>query len=88
MNIGFMNLNGKRYIVPHWIEVDETVTYDNILDYVPENRKISEPKIETFKVEGKPYVIRVFNGTISCNCPGFTFHRKCKHVTAFKEGNK
>ena len=89
-NLGFMNINGKRYIVPHWIEVDESVTYDNIMDYVPaESVEESRlPKMETFKVAGKSYVITVIDHKISCNCPGFTFHRKCKHVEAFKKEHK
>jgi len=84
MNIGFMNLNGKRYIVPHWIEVGETVTYDNIMDYISKDSVIPEPKIETYSVAGKPYTIAVVDGKISCSCPGFKFHKKCKHITEFK----
>ncbi len=80
-----MNLNGKRYIVPHWIEVNDSVTYDNILDYVPKDLVVYVPKVETFPVEGKPYTISVIGNKMTCSCPGFQFHRKCKHIVAFKE---
>ncbi len=88
VNLGFMNLNGKRYIVPHWIEVDESVTYDNILEYVPEEKLPEAPKVETFHVVGKPYLITVVNDKASCSCPGFTFHKRCKHIVAFNESRQ
>ena len=40
-------------------------------------------KDEVRKVKGSTgveYTVTTSGGTTSCNCPGFTFRRKCKHT--------
>jgi len=85
MHPGIMVLNNQRYIVPYWIPVGTEVTMDNILDHVPAELIPMKPKVEVYQVTNKPYVIKVMFGKVSCDCPGFQFRRKCKHVTMFLE---
>lgn len=86
MNPAFMELNGKRYIVPYWIEVDDSVNFSNISDFIPKDKNGS-PNIQCYPVDGKPYTITVYNGRVACDCMGYKFRNKCKHTTAFKEKN-
>lgn len=71
--------------MPYWVEVDQTATLEDALRYVHvDTQVVHKPIMETFKVEGRPYVITVMDTNISCSCPGFQFRRKCKHVEAYK----
>lgn len=35
--------------------------------------------------KGKKYNVKKANGSYSCNCTGFEFHGKCKHIQLVKE---
>lgn len=73
-------LNGKLFIVPGYIEVPNDTTLDNIQWIRP---KVAKTNIVTKHV-GK-YVLNIHsNGKITCDCPGYTFRRKCKHAEAEK----
>lgn len=38
-------------------------------------------KVKSKSIEGKEYTVRVFpTGEIRCECPGFVFSGKCRHV--------
>ena len=75
----------KTYIMPYWIEVDESATLADALAYVPiKSAVINQPTVKTFQVEGRPYVISVTGKRVTCSCPGFQFRHKCKHVNAFR----
>lgn len=77
--------NGKRYIVPFWIEIDSYISYDDAKKLIPKELLESKPNFEVFDVPGRPYTIMVQAGRISCSCPGFKFKHKCKHTKAFEE---
>lgn len=38
--------------------------------------------VNTFasKTSKAVYTVFDYNGLITCNCPGFTFRRKCRHI--------
>ena len=62
------------------------------LEYVSgkEAEQIEAPSKEdaTWSVKGsgkKFYTVTKKGNTWSCTCPGFTYHKKCKHVDAKKE---
>ena len=45
-------------------------------------------QIQDFPVvgsKGKLYTVKKSNGSYSCNCTGFEFHGKCKHIQLVKE---
>ncbi len=45
-------------------------------------------QIQDFPVvgsKGKMYTVKKSNGSYSCNCTGFEFHGKCKHIQLVKE---
>jgi hypothetical protein len=68
-------INGRTLVMPNWMEVPSGTTLD-MLEWV---RPVTEtPKI-TLKHIGK-YILHIHdNGTVTCDCPGFTFRKKCKH---------
>lgn len=38
-------------------------------------------KVKSKSEEGKEYTVRAFDtGEIRCECPGFVFNGKCKHI--------
>ena len=86
MRIGFANTLSGRYIVPHWIKVNDDVTFDNVLKYIPAHIIENEKKyqVKRFKVPGKKYIIMQTGSYWSCSCVGFRYHKKCKHLTQFK----
>jgi hypothetical protein len=46
----------------------------------------SETKIRQFKVAGsKTYMVSLSGNHFSCECIGFKYYAKCKHITAVKK---
>jgi len=86
--------SGKTYVVAGdqpWIEVPEGTTLDDV-------RWIRAPQPETdpvdvqeqiFKVEGskgnKYTVKRAQNDSWSCECVGYGYRQRCKHIEKAKE---
>ena len=92
------NVNDERWMVftgdnGGWFRIDSSVTLDMV-----QNRWIKwESKKETdthapqaeWKIpgsKGNEYTVSHKNGQWSCECVGFGFRRKCKHVEKAKEG--
>ena len=85
--------SGKTYIVAGdqpWIEVPEGTTLDEVTWkplQKPEKAPSDVPK-QVFKVEGSKgleYIVKqAANGTWSCECVGFGYRNKCKHITNCK----
>lgn len=75
--------NGKLYIVPQWIEVPADTTDDQVVhklpDYLVKNKSVL---VGRFKSSSSNAIYAVFKkGTdYSCDCPGFIFNKKCKHI--------
>jgi len=82
--------SGKTYVVAGdqpWIEVPEGTTLDDVRwmrASKPETDPVDVPK-QVFKVEGSKgleYTVKqAANGTWSCECVGFGYRNKCKHIT-------
>lgn len=72
-------LGNKLYAVPSYTELPEGTTL-NMLEWV----RPTTPKA-SFKTKhvGK-YIITIYDsGRVTCDCPGFTFRKKCKHSAEF-----
>ena len=83
--------SGKTYIVAgKWVEVPEGTTLADADKYV----KYVRPHVttKTWKVtstSGNQYTIRRFGeNRYTCDCPGFKFYKKCKHIKNLVESSQ
>jgi hypothetical protein len=76
-----------------WIQVPSTTTFNEVKEaWIPDRAPIiPKPKsveIKAFKIpssNGKgSYEVRFEHGQWNCDCPGFGFRRKCKHIEKAK----
>ncbi len=88
-----MSIGSDKYIMPGWYKLDNnTETLPNIEDikfipYKPKEDNI--PNIESdsiYKVRSskgdKVYEVKMNNsGSLECECVGFGFRRRCRHIT-------
>ena len=75
-------IHGKTYVVPSWQEVAKGTTLDMISWQRP---VFVSPTIITKHVS--KYIITIYgDGRVTCDCPGYTFRRKCKHADAEPRG--
>lgn len=81
----------KTYIVPHWIEVPEGTTMEEIQKlWVPSESKF--PKVsadlQEFKVPSsdglRTYNVEYQHGRWSCTCARYGFRKSCKHINSIK----
>jgi len=84
---GLLQLDdGKKYIIPKWIEVHPETTYDDIIWIQPKQKKIIEQNVGsvgTYKTVYDPN-----KNTYKCSCMGFWKSKgNCKHVKALREKN-
>jgi len=82
-------LTGKTYIIAGnqpWLEVPPETTLDDIkwipsyeVDKAPSNAR--EQSFEVKGSKGNKYTVRcALNGSWSCECVGFGYRNKCKHI--------
>ena len=76
-------VSGKTFFVAgKWIEVPEGTTMedaDKFVKYVKRTYDIKEWKIHSSS--GSSYTVRRIDGKrYTCNCPGFKFRGRCKHI--------
>ena len=76
----------------NWISVPEGTTLKD-LNWIDTKPKIKKYKLKTWEIKspsksrpGKfnTYLVK-FDGMYSCNCLGYTYRRKCKHITEVSE---
>lgn len=82
-------INNKRYIVPQWTEVDDTITTEMVRDVwwsqigKPQNYP-NLTKILTFEIPNSKgngfYTVTYEKNQWYCTCTGFGFRRRCKHI--------
>jgi hypothetical protein len=78
------NIGDKHFICPWWIEVDSSVTLDDI-EWEREVFETKREEIKKFESKSAPglfYMVkRTQTNGYECDCPGFKFHNgPCKHV--------
>ena len=72
-------LSGKTIVMPTWTVVPDGTTLDDIVWIRPVQVK---PKV-TMKHVGK-YIVNIYeDGRVTCDCPGFTYRKKCKHSAEY-----
>jgi hypothetical protein len=78
--------DGKKYIIPKWIEVHPETTYNDIVWIQPKKKKVIEHiegSVGTYKTVYDPN-----KNTYKCSCMGFWRSKgNCKHVRALREKN-
>ena len=91
----FVNVGGKKYLVPKWIEVHPEAQLSDVMWERPE-RKVEKPNVivKKFTSKSNPDIIYTTKKTIlptgkiqySCNCPGVwrSKTRECKHIREMK----
>ena len=79
----------------NWISVPKGTTLKDV-NWIDTTPKIKRYKLKTWEVKspsksrpGKfnTYMVK-FDGIYSCTCLGYTYRRKCKHITKISEGFK
>ena len=76
----------------NWVSVPDGTTMKD-LNWIDTSPKIKRTKLQKWEVKspsksrpGKfnTYLVK-FDGMYSCNCLGYTYRRKCKHITEVSE---
>ena len=94
MNPTVVTTSSGTYAVSgsNWIPVSVGTKISD-LDWVDTSPKIKRYKLQTWEVEStsrkKPgkvnkYTVK-FDGLYSCTCLGYTYRRKCRHITKISE---
>jgi len=91
MSPGLTVLNGKKYLMPLWKEVDPNTTLDDIEWIKPKPKVKQEPIVEISTSSSDPNktyktIYYPESGKFHCNCPGRwrAFDGKCKHIKALE----
>lgn len=72
-------LNGKTIVMPTWTVVPDGTTLDDI-DWI----RPVQVKAQVKKKHVGKYIVEIYdNGKVTCDCPGFTYRRKCKHSAEY-----
>ena len=72
-------VGNTTYVMPGWIPVPDNTTLDMVEWVRP---VVKTPTMKTKHV-GK-YILKIYdNGKVTCDCPGFTYRRKCKHSAEY-----
>lgn len=71
------------YVLPTYQAVPHGTTLKD-LEWIPLHRQTPPETVVEHKV--KNYTIRVYGkgARVTCDCPGYTYRKKCKHVEMFK----
>jgi len=78
--------DGKKYLVPMWVEIHPNTTYDDVKWIKPKEKKVIEHiqgSMGEYKTTYDPN-----KNVYKCTCMGFWRSKgNCKHVKALKEKN-
>ena len=85
-------IGGKTYAVPGWHEIPEGTTLDEVYarwtKYIPKGPPEPDYEISenvTSSKGDKTYKVEFDGKRWSCECKGFGFQGRCRHITAVKE---
>ena len=82
----------KTFVVPGWHEVPKGTTLNEVyehwtkINYGVEEKNTHKPikEIVSSSKGDKTYTVIFKNGNWDCDCPGFGFRKKCRHVEEIK----
>ena len=89
---GLMKLNGDMYIMPGWYKLEKhehDIKLEDIKHVMPKflkkDNNLNIDSNKEYKVMSskgdKEYVVKSDStGSLSCECPGYGFRRRCRHV--------
>ena len=89
---GVMKLNGDMYIMPGWYKLDKhehDIKLEDIKHVMPKflkrDNNLNIDSNKEYKVMSskgdKEYVVKSDStGSLSCECPGYGFRRRCRHI--------
>jgi hypothetical protein len=89
---GLMELNGDKYIMPGWYKLDKhehDIKLEDIKHVMPKflkkDNNLNIDSNKEYKVMSskgdKEYVVKSDStGSLSCECPGYGFRRRCRHI--------
>ena len=89
---GLMELNGDKYIMPGWYKLDKhehDIKLEDIKHVMPKflkrDNNLNIDSNKEYKVMSskgdKEYVVKSDStGSLSCECPGYRFRRRCRHI--------
>ena len=94
---GLMELNGDKYIMPGWYKLDKhehDIKLEDIKHVMPKflkrDNNLNIDSNKEYKVMSskgdKEYVVKSDStGSLSCECPGYGFRRRCRHIDQVTE---
>ena len=89
---GLMKLNGDMYIMPGWYKLEKhehDIKLEDIKHVMPKflkrDNNLNIDSNKEYKVMSskgdKEYVVKSDStGSLSCECPGYGFRRRCRHI--------
>jgi len=89
-----VSLCDETYVMPGWIKVPVETTMEEIrkcwIDVTPPSAKTVPDIVQNVKSSNgkKTYTVTCKNNQWTCNCVGFGFRRKCKHIKTVQDDNQ
>jgi hypothetical protein len=76
-------LGPVTYVVPTYQAVPHGTTLRD-LEWVPLRPQTTPQSVKEYKV--KSYTVRVFGDgqKVTCDCPGYTYRKQCKHSAEYR----
>ena len=84
-----VNIGGQAYAMPGWIPIDNTVTVKQLKKYWtqmkfgPDYGFVSKAFV-ILGSKGKEYNVEYKYRSWTCDCVGYGFRRRCKHIEEAK----
>jgi hypothetical protein len=79
---GFTTINGKKYLLPGWIQVDDDITLSDVEHIKPLKKNVQEFIVKGSK--GNLYTVKKRGNSFICDCPAGKFRGICKHMNKIK----
>ena len=93
----YTDSNGQKWAVAgsNWIRVPETLTLDNVSEYMiwertkpPEPKNVRSWEVTSSRNIGQVYTVTNDGTNWACTCAGFGWRRKCRHIKEIRNENR